>query len=210
LNIALYGTTGRIGRRILNEALSRGHHLIAITRDASTAHSENSNIEFRTGDVLKPESVAAATRGADVVVSAYGPGAGDADQITVAARSLVEGLAANQPMRLLVVGGAGSLEVSPGLELLDTPEFPPAHKKAARAHRNALAILAKCPFNWTCVSPSADIKEGIRTGSYRIGTSQLLFDEYGTSRISMEDFAVAIVDEVERPRFSRMRFTVGY
>jgi uncharacterized protein len=172
--------------------------------------NDNPNLEFRTGDVLKPESVAAATKGTEVVVSAYGPGAGDADQIATAAQSLVEGLAANQPLRLLVVGGAGSLEVSPGLQLLDTPDFPPAYKKSAEAHRKALAILQGCRFNWTCVSPSAAIHEGIRTGRYRIGTNQLLVDECGESRISMEDFAVAIIDEVERPRFSRARFTVGY
>lgn len=210
MNIALFGSTGRIGRRIQNEALARGHHVVAIVRDPSAMRANNLNIEFRAGDVLKAESVAVAAKGADVVVSSYGPGAGDADQIVSAARSLIEGLATNQPIRLLVVGGAGSLEVSPGVQLLDTPDFPAAHKKTADAHRKALVILESCPFSWTCVSPPAEINEGIRTERYRIGTNQLLVDARGESHISMEDFAVAVLDEVEKPRFSRARFTVGY
>lgn len=188
----------------------RGHHVIAIVRDPSAMRANNLSIEFRAGDVLKAESVAVAAKDADVVVSAYGPGTGDADQIVSAARSLLEGLATNQPMRLLVVGGAGSLEVSPGVQLLDTPDFPAAHKKTADAHRKALAVLESCPFSWTCVSPPAEIDEGIRTERYRIGTNQLLVDARGESHISTEDFAVAILDEIEKPRFSRARFTVGY
>jgi putative NADH-flavin reductase len=113
-------------------------------------------------------------------------------------------------MRLIVVGGAGSLEVSPGVQLVDTPDFPPAYKKLALAHRDALEIIRKAPFDWTYVSPSAEIDEGSRTGHFRTGANQLLVDSSGRSRISMEDFAVAILDEVEKPKFSRARFTVGY
>jgi putative NADH-flavin reductase len=210
VKIALFGSTGRIGQRILNEALTRGHRVIAVVRDATAPHGNNANLEFKTGDVLKPESVAVATKGAEVVISAYGPGAGDAGQIVTAAKSLVEGLAANQSTRLIVVGGAGSLEATPGVQLLDTPDFPSTHKKAAEAHRGALEILRKSSLQWTCVSPSAQIKEGTRTGRYRTGTNQLLADEKGRSWISMEDFAAAILDEVETPRFNGARFTVGY
>jgi hypothetical protein len=210
LKIALYGSTGRIGTRILNEALARRHQVTAIVRDAAHMSDNRPNLEFKTGDVLKPESVAIATKGADVVISAYGPGAGDADQIAKAAESLVEGVGANQPMRLIVVGGAGSLELAPGVQLVDTPNFPPAYKKLALAHREALDILRKAPIDWTYASPPAEIDEGARTGHYRIGTDQLLVDQNGRSQISMEDFAAAILDEVEKPRFARKRFTVGY
>jgi len=210
LKIALYGSTGRIGTRILNEALARGHQVTAIVRDAAHMSDNRPNLEFKTGDVLKPESVAIATKGADVVISAYGPGAGDADQIAKAAESLVEGVGANQPMRLIVVGGAGSLELAPGVQLVDTPNFPPAYKKLALAHREALDILRKAPIDWTYASPPAEIDEGARTGHYRIGTDQLLVDQNGRSQISMEDFAAAILDEVEKPQFARKRFTVGY
>jgi putative NADH-flavin reductase len=209
LKIALFGSTGRIGSRILNEALERGHRVTAVVRDASQ-QTAKPNLSFRTGDVLKPESVAIATEGNDVVISAYGPGAGDANQITTAAKALLEGVGANQPMRLIVVGGAGGLEVKPGVQLLDAPGFPPAYKKLALAHRDALEVIRQAPFDWTYVSPSAEIDEGARTGRFRTGTDQLLVDQQGRSSISMEDFAVAILDEVENPNFSRARFTVGY
>ncbi len=210
MKIALFGSTGRIGTRILNEALGRGHKVTAIVRDASQQTVKRPNLEYKTGDVLKPESVAIATKGSDAVISAYGPGAGDANQIVTAAQALVEGVGTNHPMRLIVVGGAGSLEVSPGVQLVDTPDFPPAYKKLALAHRDALEIIRKAPFDWTYVSPSAEIDEGSRTGHFRTGANQLLVDSSGRSRISMEDFAVAILDEVEKPKFSRARFTVGY
>ena len=209
MRIALFGSTGRIGRRILNEALARGHQVTAIVRDASTMHDNNKNLEFKTGDVLKAESVAVATKGADVVISAYGPGAGDANQIASAAKSLVEGLNANHTARLLVVGGAGNLQVSPGVQLLDTPGFA-AYKKLALAHRKSMEILKKSSLDWTYVVPSAEINEGTRTGRYRTGHDGLLVDQTGKSHISMEDFAVALLDEVEKPQFSHACFTVGY
>jgi putative NADH-flavin reductase len=182
----------------------------AIVRDATKMSRSKPNLEFKTGDVLKPESVVVATKGNDVVISAYGPGAGDANQIATAAKSLIEGVAANQPMKLVIVGGAGSLEAAPGVQLVDTPDFPAAYKKPALAHRDALEIIRRAPFDWTYVSPSAEINEGTRTGQYRIGTNQLLLDASGQSHISMEDFAAAVLDEVEKPQFSRSRFTVGY
>jgi putative NADH-flavin reductase len=210
MNIALFGSTGRIGKRILDEALARGHHVTAIVRDAAHASSTKLNLEFKTGDVLKAESVVVATKGNDVVISAYGPGAGDANQIVTAAKALVEGVGMNQPMRLIMVGGAGSLEVSPGLQLVDSPNSPSAYKKTGLAHREALAVLRAARFDWTYVSPSAEIVPGTRTGSYRIGTDQLIVNEKGESRISMEDYAKAIIDEAENPHFLRKRFTVGY
>lgn len=210
MKIALFGSTGRIGSRILNEALERGHQVTAVVRDASQQTAKRPNLNFRTGDILKPESVAIATKGNDVVISAYGPGAGDANQITTAAKALLEGVGTNQPMRLIVVGGAGALEVNPGVQLLDAPGFPPAYKKLALAHRDALGVIRQAPFDWTYVSPSAEIDEGVQTGRFRTGKDQLLVDQHGRSSISMEDFAVAILDEVENPNFSRDRFTVGY
>ena len=209
MRIALFGSTGRIGRRILTEALARGHKVTAVVRDASTMHDANTNLEFKTGDVLKPESVAVATKGADVVISAYGPGAGDANQIASAAKSLVEGLNANHTARLIVVGSAGNLQVSPNQQLLDTSEFA-VYKKLALAHREGMEILKKSSLNWTYVIPSAEINEGTRTGRYRIGHDDLLVDQTGKSHISMEDFAVAVLDEAEKNQFSHSRFTVGY
>jgi putative NADH-flavin reductase len=118
-----------------------------------------------------------------------------------------------EPIRLIAVSGAGSLEVKPGLQLVDTPDFPAAWKPAALAHREAIEVYRKAgfaEFDWTAVSPSAVIEPGTRTGHYRTATDQLLVDAQGNSRISAEDFAVAIVDEIEKPKFVEQRFTVGY
>ncbi|HLZ57791.1 MAG TPA: NAD(P)H-binding protein, partial [Ktedonosporobacter sp.] len=110
----------------------------------------------------------------------------------------------------IVVGGAGSLEVAPGLHLVDTPDFPAAWKPTALAHRDALEVYRKANLDWTYVSPAALIAPGERTGTYRTGTDKLLTDEKGESRISAEDYAIAILDEVEHPHFIRRRFTVAY
>jgi uncharacterized protein len=147
-------------------------------------------------------------------VSAIGPHLPDGDpQIVVqAANSLIEGVSISGTFRLVVVGGAGSLEVAPGVQLVDTPEFPAAWKPIALAHREALAIYQAADdfIDWTYVSPAALIEPGQRTGSFRVGTNQLLTDDKGESRISIEDYAVALVDELEKPQFVRQQMTVGY
>jgi putative NADH-flavin reductase len=209
--IALFGSTGMIGQRILNEALSRGHHVTAIVRDPAKIKEKRPNLEVKVGDVLKPEAVALAVRGSDVVISAYGPGNGDAHQVVTAADALIEGIGSLEPApRLLVVGGAASLEVAPGVLLLDTPEFPAAWKGIASAHRDALNVYRKAPIDWTYFSPAIFIQPGERTGKYNIGTDQVVKDSKGESRISAEDYAVAMLDEIEKPRFSRQRFTAAY
>jgi putative NADH-flavin reductase len=218
-NIALFGATGMIGQRILNEALSRGHNVTAIARDPSKISTRNANLTVKPGDVLKPESVAAAAAGHDVVVSSYGPRDGDPQQLVAAARSLIEGVAiANQKtgksIRLIMVGGAASLEVAPGVILLDAPNFPAAWKGIASAHRDALLVLraeaSKAGVDWTYFSPAAFIQPGERTGKYRTGTDQLVADAKGESRISAEDYAVALLDEIEKPKFIGKRFTAAY
>ena len=112
--------------------------------------------------------------------------------------------------RLLIVGGAGSLEVAPGLQLANSPTFPEAWKPIATAHIEALEVYLKADLNWTYFSPAAMFQPGERTGTFRIGSDQLLVDEKGESRISTEDYAIAMLDEVEKPRFIRKRFTIAY
>jgi uncharacterized protein len=218
-NIALFGATGMIGQRILNEALSRGHKVTAIARDPSKIGDKRMNLTVKTGDILKPESVAAAAAGYDVVVSAYGPPQTDPQQVIAAARSLIEGIkTANQKTgtstRLIMVGGAASLEVAPGVQLLDAPNFPPAWKGIASAHRDALQVLraeaSKAGVDWTYFSPAAFIQPGERTGKFRTGTDQLVADAKGESRISAEDYAVALLDEIEKPKSIGKRFTAAY
>jgi putative NADH-flavin reductase len=209
----LLGATGMIGQRILVEALSRGHQVTAVTRETSRTGEHRQNLDYRVGDIFKPETVAAAAVDHDVVVSAYGPGTGDANLLVKAAHSLIEALTRVEPIRLIVVSGAGSLEVKPGLQLVDTPDFPPAWKPVALAHREALEVFRKAgfaEFDWTAASPSAVIEPGTRTGKYRTALDQLIVNGQGNSRISAEDFAVAVVDEIEKPKFDGKRFTVGY
>jgi len=162
-------------------------------------------------EVTNPTSVTEAVRGADAVVSAIGPGPGeDASVILGAAQGLLKGLRSSGVSRLVVVGGAGTLEVGPGVQLVDTPEFLASWKPVANAHRAALELFRAEPeLEWTVVSPAAMIEPGVRTGHYRAGGDQLLVDAKGVSRISAEDYAVAIADEVETPRHIRRRFTVA-
>jgi len=218
-DIALYGATGMIGSRILREALSRGHKVTAVMRDVTKVQNAP-NLDVKSGDILKPESVAAAAAGNSVLVSSYGPPrGGDPKDALIAIRSLMEGVVAakkatGKPMRLIVVGGAASLEVAPGVQLLDSPNFPPAWKPVASIYRDVLGILksegAAAKLDWTYFSPAAFIQPGERTGKFRLGTDQLVVDSKGESRISAEDYAVALVDEIEKPQFIGRRFTAAY
>ena len=211
--IMLIGSNGMIGQRILHEALNRGHHVTCLVRDTSGTGEHRAQLDYHTGDIFKPESIATAAVDHDVMVSAYGPGKGDASLVVKAAHSLIEALTRVEPIRLIVVSGAGSLEIKPGLQLVDTPDFPADWKAIALAHREALEVYRKAgmaEFDWTAASPAALIEPGTRTGKYRTGTDQLLVDDKGKSYISAEDFAVAVVDEIEKPQFQGKRFTVAY
>jgi uncharacterized protein len=212
MKLALFGASGTIGQRILREALRRGHTVTAIMRDPSRLTDQHPHLTAVVGDVLDPARVAAAVAGHEAVLSAYGPtGGAGAETIAAAARALITGLNAAGVTRLVVVGGAGSLEVAPGRQLIDTPQFPEA-KPVARAHAEALAIYrtAGADLAWSYLSPAALVEPGERTGAFRLGGDQLLTDAEGQSRISAEDYAVAFLDEVEHPRHVRQRFTVAY
>ena len=213
-SIVLIGATGMIGQRILHEALSRGHSVTAVTRDTSRTGEHLANLDYRTGDIFRPDTIAAATVDHDAVVSAYGPGVkNDPKLIVKAAHSLVEALTRVEPIRLIAVSGAGTLEVGPGMQLMNTPDFPAMWKGFAQAHGEALDVYRKAgfaEFDWTAICPPALIEPGTRTGHYRTDLDQLIVDDKGKSYISAEDFAVAVVDEIENPRFRGQRFTVGY
>lgn len=213
-SIVLIGATGMIGQRILHEALSRGHNVTAVVRDTSRTGEQRANLDYRTGDTFQPDTITAAAVDHDVVVSAYGPGPKDDPSLLVkAAHSLIEALTRVEPIRLIAVSSAGSLEVGPGVQLMNTPDFPAAWTGFAQAHAEALDVYRKAGFagfDWTAVSPPALIEPGARTGHYRTDLDQLIVDSKGKSYISAEDFAVAVVDEIEKPRFREQRFTVGY
>ena len=211
MKVVVFGGGGRLGTPIVNELLRRGHTVRTVMRPGRRRGRRAVGLPAVTADVTDAVGVADAVRGADAVVSAVGPGPNeDLSVLTEAAAALIEGLTQAGVRRLLVVGGAGSLEVAPGVQLLETAEFPPAWKPVAEAHRSALELFRKEPdLEWTVVSPAAMIVPGERTGHYRAGGDQLLVDAKGESRISAEDYAVAVADELDTPRHIRRRFTVA-
>jgi putative NADH-flavin reductase len=212
MKIALYGASGMIGQRILAEALSRGHEVTAIVRTPSKITVESPHLNVLAGDILETEEVAKAVVGHDAVVSAYSAPHDNVALLVDASRSLGKGLEAAGVKRVISVGGAGSLEVAPGVDLIDSGHLPAEWLAVATAARDALAYQRAeyGKLDWTYVSPAAFIQPGERTGKFRLGTDQLVTDANGDSRISAEDFAVAIIDELEKPQFVKRRFTVAY
>jgi putative NADH-flavin reductase len=208
MKIVLYGASGMIGRRLLSKALGRGHPVTLVVRDRQRITPPKGRVLVVEGDVLDATSVAAAVKGHDAVLSAVGP---TPEIIAGAARSLIEGLTRAGVKRLVVVGGAGTLEVAPGVLLLQTPQSPAEYELVAQAHGTALNTFRQnTTLDWTFVSPAAFIQPGERTGRFQLGGDQLLVDAKGDSRISAEDFAVAFLDEIEKPAHLRQRFTVAY
>ncbi|MBU9142313.1 NAD(P)H-binding protein [Burkholderia multivorans] len=208
LNIALFGATGMIGSRIAAEAARRGHRVTALSRRPGAA---GDGITAKAADLFDPASVAAALPGHDVVASAYGPKQDDAANVVAAVKALVEGARRAGLERVVVVGGAGSLEVAPGKQLVDTEGFPAEYKAVALAHRDALDYLKTVDdLDWTFFAPAALIAPGERTGTFRTGTGKLIVDANGDSRISAEDYAVAFVDALEQRGFVREIATVAY
>jgi hypothetical protein len=169
-----------------------------------------SGVKAIKGDVTDKASVAATAQGADAAISAFSPPHDSPGTVVDAVRSLLAGLATAGVRRLIVVGGAGSLEISPGVQLIDTPEFPDAWRGIALAHRDVLPVLKESDVDWSYFSPAALIEPGQRTGKFRVGGTRLISNDHGESRISAEDYAVALVDELENPRNLRKQFTAAY
>ena len=213
MKIALIGATGFVGSALLQEALERGHEVTAIVR-----HTEklppHARLHPQQGEVYNADDVTRLVAGHDAVISAFNPGWANPDIYNLQVKgtqSIINGVKKAGIKRLLFVGGAGSLEVKPGVQALDLPGFPAEYKQGALATREALNLLRKeSTLDWSFLSPSADLFPGQRTGTFRLGTDQMLSDANGQSRISTQDYAVAMLDEVERPAHIRQRFTVGY
>ncbi len=208
MKIGIIGATGRVGTRVLEEAKNRQHVVTAIVRDITKLAGKqtavvNKDIFALTADDLAPF---------DVIVNAFGAPFGQESLHMKVAEHLISLLQGINSPRMVVVGGAGSLFVDDkGTLVMDTPDVPPEVRPTAAAQGQVLNRLKQeSDINWTFISPSAMFAPGERTGKYRIGSDRLLIDGQGQSHISMEDYAIALVDELESPQHIRERFTVGY
>lgn len=220
MNIVLLAATGRAGRTILNELINRGHQVTAVARDLGKLPAQlPETVQGVRDDLSSIDRIAEIISGADAVVSAYGPSSDDpryfsdvnyTDQlVTVTERAIAAVRKAGVP-RLIMVGGCGSLEFSPGVTVLKSGYWPDQYVAIATSHMKALAALRASDINWTYFSPPMMIEPGVRTGKFRLGGDSLIVDEQGNSKVSFEDYAVALVDELEKPAHERSRFTIGY
>ncbi|MEV0480393.1 NAD(P)H-binding protein [Streptomyces sp. NPDC050508] len=212
MKLVLFGATGMVGSRIATEASARGHQVLAVSR---SGQSPLPGITATAADAADRERVAEVVRGADAVASACVPprdGSDPRGPFLALNEALVAGVRAASVGRLMVVGGAGGLEVAPGQALSDQPGFPEAYLPEAHAHRDVLAYYRALDdgLDWTYVSPAAEIAPGTRTGRFRVGGDEFMTDDQGRSFVSAEDYAVAFVDELEQDAHPRSRMSVAY
>ena len=201
--IAIIGATGRAGSQLLEEALRRGHSVIAIARHTDTL-TARPGVTVKQVDALDAAALQQAVSGSDVVISA-------AHFATLPAASVIDPVKKAGVKRLLVVGGAGSLLLPGGGRVIDSEGFPAEYKAEASAGAAFLDVLREeKTLDWSFLSPSAEFVEDKRTGTFRLGQDDLLVSSEGSSWISFADFAITLIDEVATPKHSRQRFTVGY
>lgn len=213
MKLVLFGATGHVGHAILEEALARGHDVTAIVRDAARLTQQHERLHVVAGNVAQPASWLSAAKGADAVIASLSARReGDSDTIPNAARTLLDTLPSAGVKRLLWVGGAASLETAPGVRVIDDPHFPAAWKPEAEAQARALDVFraSKADIDWTYISPAALLEDGARTGTYRVGQDKLLTDASGTSHISVPDYAIALLDRLDKHDALRQRMTVAY
>lgn len=207
----MFGITGKIGSQIALEAKKRGHVVTGISRRAVSASGELASFRIVTADIFDQRALAAAAKGHAILASAFGPPPDAITTVPEAARALVAAARTAGIKRVIVVGGAGSLEVSPGVQLVDTPGFPDMYKSYALAHREALAVLREAKdLDWTFFAPAAEIGPGEKTGKFRVGERNLIADASGHSRISYGDYADAFVTEIEAGRYLKEIATAAY
>lgn len=220
MNVVLLAATGRAGSTILNELVSRGHQVTAVARNLDKLPKQlPESVKPIRDDLSSVDRIAEIIAGADAVVSAYGPSSSDpryttdvnyTDQLVSVTERLIAAVNKSGAPRLVVVGGAGSLWFSPGVKVLDSGYWPAPYVPIATSHMKAFAALRASSINWTYFSPPMMIQPGERTGKFRLGGDDIVVDAEGKNHISFEDYAIALVDELERPAHERSRFTIGY
>ncbi|NEU10131.1 NAD(P)-dependent oxidoreductase [Flavihumibacter sp. R14] len=218
MKIALIGASGFVGSAILKEALDRGHEVTAIARNPEKLNTiDDEKLTLKQADIMNTGTLAGILQEHDAVISAYNPGWTNPElysDFIKGSQSIQEAVKNSGVKRLIVVGGAGSLFVAPGVQLLDTPHFPEDYRTGASAARDYLTIIKdEEELEWTFLSPAIEMHPGTsgeRKGTYRTGQENPVFDENNRSIISVEDMALAILDETEAPKQVRRRFTVAY
>ena len=213
--IVLIGASGFVGSALLKEALDRGNSVTAVVRHPEKITTVHKNLVVKQADISLHETVSEVCKSSDVVISAYNPGWKNpdiAEETTRVYRIILDGVRQAEVKRFLVVGGAGSLFISPGKRLMDAgvmPEFVlPAVRALAGIYLNDL--IAEKNIDWVFFSPAGNLIQGLRTGKFRLGKDDLIVNETGESKISVQDYAMAMIDEVESPAHHRERFTIGY
>jgi len=213
--IVLIGASGFVGSAILNEALDRGNKVTAVVRHPEKITKVHKNLVVKQGDVSFSDTVTDMSKGADAVISAYNPGWQNpdiAEETTRVYRAILNGVKQAGVMRFLVVGGAASLFISPGKRFMDAGLMPESFLPAVRALAEVYLIdlMAEKSIDWVFFSPAGMLVPGLRTGKFRLGKNDLIVNETGESKISVQDYAVAMIDELEKPSHHRERFTIGY
>ncbi|WP_213948018.1 NAD(P)H-binding protein [Luteibacter sp. dw_328] len=211
MKIVLFGATGNLGSVILDEALDRGHEVTAVVRDPAKLATKHDALTVVKGDVAQPSSYASVLPGNDAAIASLNDHA-DPANVPRQAALLLDALSRAGVRRFAWVGGAGSLETAPGVRVIDDPGFPEAWKASANAQIEALAVFraSKAPIDWTYISPAAEIAPGERKGSFRFGGEQLLVNAEGHSRISIADFAIGVLDRIEKGDAAKKRVTFAY
>jgi putative NADH-flavin reductase len=213
--IVIIGASGFVGSALLEEALNRGHQVVALVRNPEKISLKHQNLILRKGDVSIIETVIETCKGADAVISAYNPGWNNPriyEETLGNYPIILEGTKQSGVKRLLITGGAGSLFVSPGVRLMDTGVIPEAFMPGVRSLAIFLLenLSGEKEIDWVFFSPAGTLTPGARTGKYRLGKDELIVNEKGESNISVEDYAKAMIDEFEHPAHKRERFTIGY
>lgn len=213
--IVLIGASGFVGSAVLGEAIRRGHTVKAVVRNPQNIKIKDTNLFIYKGDAASVDFLSEICAGSDAVVSAYNPGWGNPDIATEILRvhpAILEGVKKSGVKRFLIAGGAGSLFVSKGLRLMDSGAIPdqvlPAVRSLAKFYLDILT--RETDIDWVFFSPAGSFVKGKRTGKFRLGKDDLIIDMEGNSTISVEDYAFAMIDEVERPAHHFERFTIGY
>lgn len=217
MKLALIGATGNVGATILKEALQRGHEVTAIARNPEKLNITNDKLTLKAADIFDIDGLAAILARHDAVISSYNSGWANPniyDDFIAGSKAIQQAVKQSGVKRLLVIGGAGSLEIAPGVQLVDSPNFPAAYKPGASAARDYLNIIrAEEDLDWTFLSPAINMhpdSHGEPTRKFRLGTDQPVFNEKGENFILIEDLAVAVINELENNQFIKRRFTLGY